>query len=197
MYWQKDEQKLAILGTHYYFFPNFLRSLPTAKINYGHQRRNLRKNQFPIKPLLLTNSDDALILMKTSLGFFFLKKGIWIFADSMWFPLLFLFQKVICGLNNKIYEHTVEGKKDKETKVEQVAQYMEARIKGTRDHNSWARKFFFCECLNFFNVILQIILTDKFLGGEFSTYGTEVLINENFSVTNFLKNRPSWQHWHY
>ena len=103
----------------------------------------------------------------------------------MWFPLLFLFQKVICGLNNKIYEHTVEGKKDKETKVEQVAQYMEARIKGTRDHNSWARKFFFCECLNFFNVILQIILTDKFLGGEFSTYGTEVMINENFSVTNF------------
>ena len=131
-------------------------------------------------------------------GFFFSKKKeIWIFADSMWFPLLFLFQKVICGLNNKIYEHTVEGKKDKETKVEQVAQYMEARIKGTRDHNSWARKFFFCECLNFFNVILQIILTDKFLGGEFSTYGTEVLINENFSVTNFLKNRPSWQHWHY
>ena len=78
----------------------------------------------------------------------------------------------------------MEGKKDKETKVEQVAQYMEARIKGTRDHNSWARKFFFCECLNFFNVILQIILTDKFLGGEFSTYGTEVMINENFSVTN-------------
>ena len=39
---------------------------------------------------------------------------------------------------------------------------------------AWAFKFFFCECLNFVNVVVQIVLTDWFLGGEFSTYGLEV-----------------------
>ena len=124
-----------------------------------------------------------------------------LFNDSTCCPLtsfiLFHFQKVICGLNNKIYEDT-----KKEQKVEQVSQYMEARIKRTRDHNSWARKFFFCECLNFFNVILQIILTDKFLGGEFSTYGTEV-IHMSFKKLSVAKwwwlhfYEISWQHLHY
>ncbi len=49
------------------------------------------------------------------------------------------------------------------------------------DHKIWAMKFFFCECLNWVNVLLQIFLTDKFLGGEFSKYGTEVL---NFPYEN-------------
>lgn len=49
------------------------------------------------------------------------------------------------------------------------------RMKETTEHRSWARKFFFCECLNFINVIVQIFVTDAFLGGEFLKYGTEVI----------------------
>jgi len=43
------------------------------------------------------------------------------------------------------------------------------------NHNFYALKFFFCEFLNFINVAGQIWFMDFFLGGEFSTYGTDVL----------------------
>ena len=88
-------------------------------------------------------------------------------------------EKIISGLNNKIYDTT-----DKEGKVHDLAVYLQTRMKDTRgrccfifsytEHDTWALKFFICECLNFVNVILQIFITDDFLGGEFTTYGTEV-----------------------
>ena len=63
---------------------------------------------------------------------------------------------------------------EKEGKVYDLATYMQIRMKDTKEHEIWALKFFICECLNFINVICQIFITDAFLGGEFSTYGTEV-----------------------
>ena len=56
---------------------------------------------------------------------------------------------------------------------------MSIRVRETREHHAWARKFFFCECLNFINVVIQIVAMDKFLGGEFSNYGMEVSILKN------------------
>ena len=44
-----------------------------------------------------------------------------------------------------------------------------------RSHNFYALRFFACEFLNLVNVIFQIWFMDFFLGGEFSTYGSEVL----------------------
>ena len=41
-------------------------------------------------------------------------------------------------------------------------------------HNFYAYRFFICEGLNFVNVIVQIIFLDRFLDGEFSTYGLDV-----------------------
>lgn len=41
--------------------------------------------------------------------------------------------------------------------------------------NFYAIRFIICEVLNFVNVIGQIYLVDYFLGGEFSTYGSEVI----------------------
>jgi len=78
-------------------------------------------------------------------------------------------EKIISGLNNKIYDNS-----EKEGKVYDLATYMQIRMKDTKEHEIWALKFFICECLNFVNVICQIFITDAFLGGEFSTYGTEV-----------------------
>ncbi|BES93293.1 unnamed protein product [Nesidiocoris tenuis] len=41
--------------------------------------------------------------------------------------------------------------------------------------NFYAIRFFFCEALNFINVLAQIYFMDYFLDGEFSTYGSDVL----------------------
>lgn len=41
--------------------------------------------------------------------------------------------------------------------------------------NFYAFRFFFCEFLNFVNVILQMYIVDVFLDGEFSHYGMEVI----------------------
>jgi hypothetical protein len=40
---------------------------------------------------------------------------------------------------------------------------------------SSASRFFFCELLNFANVLGQIYFMDLFLGGEFTTYGRDVV----------------------
>jgi len=48
-------------------------------------------------------------------------------------------------------------------------------------HNAYAIKYYLCDVLNFVNVIGQMYFVDKFLGGVFMTYGTEVFnwVNEN------------------
>lgn len=43
------------------------------------------------------------------------------------------------------------------------------------NHDFYAFRFFFCELFNFVNVICQIYFIDVFLGGEFTTYGTDVV----------------------
>jgi hypothetical protein len=42
-------------------------------------------------------------------------------------------------------------------------------------HNYYAFKYFLCELLNFANVVGQIYFMDMFLGGEFTTYGSDVV----------------------
>ncbi|XP_011170209.1 innexin inx2 [Solenopsis invicta] len=41
--------------------------------------------------------------------------------------------------------------------------------------NLYANRFFFCEILNFVNVVGQIFFIDFFLDGEFTTYGSDVI----------------------
>jgi len=43
------------------------------------------------------------------------------------------------------------------------------------NHSFYAMRFFFCELLNFVNIVGQIFFMDFFLGGEFTTYGSDVL----------------------
>lgn len=79
-------------------------------------------------------------------------------------------KNIIKGLNLAIDDDSIR----KDT-VKRLADYMKVRMQYLRDHQMWAAKFFFCESLNFVNVVAQIFITDKFLGGEFLKYGTEVL----------------------
>lgn len=55
------------------------------------------------------------------------------------------------------------------------------KSRGTND--TWALKYAFCEILNFVNVIIQIDLTDKFVGRAFSSYGLSLI---QFSSQNPL-----------
>ena len=42
-------------------------------------------------------------------------------------------------------------------------------------HTSWAFKYILCESLNLLNVVLQVLVTDSFLGGQFVGYGPRVV----------------------
>ncbi|GAB6026226.1 hypothetical protein CHUAL_012433 [Chamberlinius hualienensis] len=57
-------------------------------------------------------------------------------------------------------------------KRELLADYFVANL---HNHNLYFIKFYITEILNLINVIGQIYFTDKFLGGEFTTFGTKVL----------------------
>uniref|UniRef100_A0A1B0DHS2 Innexin n=1 Tax=Phlebotomus papatasi TaxID=29031 RepID=A0A1B0DHS2_PHLPP len=48
-------------------------------------------------------------------------------------------------------------------------------------HNTYATGYFICEILNFINVVGNIFFVDKFLGGAFLTYGTDVVKFSNMN----------------
>ncbi len=80
----------------------------------------------------------------------------------------------MAGLNIYIRDATA-----RDDQVGALADYMRERIRHSTEHQMWAIKFFACECLNFVNVVAQIFITNWFLGGEFTSYGTEVAIHSN------------------
>lgn len=51
-------------------------------------------------------------------------------------------------------------------------------------HNTYSFGYFFCEILNCINVIVNIFFVDKFLGGAFLTYGTDVVKFSNMNQEN-------------
>ena len=77
-------------------------------------------------------------------------------------------EQIIAGLDEELVEN-------KETKIDNLAAYMKQRMKYPYEHQVWSVTFLFCELLNLLNVISQIFLTNKFLGGSFYNYGLEVL----------------------
>lgn len=48
-------------------------------------------------------------------------------------------------------------------------------VKHIRMHNGYVFKYWFCELLCFVNIVGQLFLIDRFLGGEFLTYGPRVV----------------------
>lgn len=48
-------------------------------------------------------------------------------------------------------------------------------ISDRHNHDFYAIRFFFCEFLNLVNVVGQLFFMDFFLGGEFTTYGSDVI----------------------
>lgn len=57
-------------------------------------------------------------------------------------------------------------------------------VESLRTHNGYSFGYFFCEILNLVNVIANIIFVDRFLGGTFLTYGTDVIHFSNMNQEN-------------
>lgn len=75
--------------------------------------------------------------------------------------------KVATGLNNPI-----QNLEEKNQKMQHLAGYIIDNLGG---HRKYTLGYYLCEALNFVNVVAQIFFTDRFLGGEFLTYGSDVL----------------------
>ena len=84
-------------------------------------------------------------------------------------------QKIINDLN-KIIVKSEKKNADKDSLV----QYL---IKNKGKYNSYAFRYFLCELLNLLNIIVQMVFVNTFLGGEFSSYGLDVV--------KFLDDDPS------
>eukprot|EP00091_Calanus_sinicus_P004317 TRINITY_DN14578_c0_g1_i1.p1 TRINITY_DN14578_c0_g1~~TRINITY_DN14578_c0_g1_i1.p1 ORF type:complete len:250 (-),score=89.77 TRINITY_DN14578_c0_g1_i1:346-1071(-) len=109
-------------------------------------------------------------------------------AYYQWVPLMLALQAVMFYLPHFIWKKMEGGRMEqiigdldeelpdnKETKIANVVAYMKQRMKHPHEHQVWSANFLFCEFLNLLNVISQIVLTNKFLGGAFYMYGLEVL----------------------
>ena len=76
-------------------------------------------------------------------------------------------KNLVLGLNNPIMPE------EKKTKNRQLLVEYLHRNRG--QHNTGFIVYSITEVLNFFNVLLQMYIMDRFLGGEFSSYGWKVI----------------------
>jgi len=73
------------------------------------------------------------------------------------------------GLDQQSLDGSSEVTKDRRSVI---VNYV---VRNLRTHNLYVYKFIFCEFLNLVNIIGQMCLMDSFFGGQFSTYGSEVI----------------------
>ncbi|CAG2164365.1 unnamed protein product [Oppiella nova] len=74
---------------------------------------------------------------------------------------------LVQGLGNPIIKDGERGEK-----IQALTKYLKANL---RYHNAYFWYYTACELANMANVIIQMYLVDSFLGGAFSTYGSDVL----------------------
>ncbi|TRY79253.1 hypothetical protein TCAL_16083, partial [Tigriopus californicus] len=101
-------------------------------------------------------------------------------AYYQWVPLFLSFQAIFFYAPHWIWKQMEGGRFQNLVcsilnEQEEVVKYLVKRLrklkpksfvsKSHQEHRSWALKFAFCECLNLANVIFQMVLTNKFLGG--------------------------------
>lgn len=105
-----------------------------------------------------------------------------------WVPFMLFFQGLLFYMPHWIWKNWEEGK------IRMITDGVRGSIIGVSDyrkerqkklvqyiletlhmHNTYAAGYFFCEVLNIFNVILNMVIIDSFLGGTFMTYGMDVL----------------------
>ncbi|KAL0840173.1 hypothetical protein ABMA28_015465 [Loxostege sticticalis] len=111
-----------------------------------------------------------------------------IHAYYQWVPFMLFFQGLLFYLPHWIWKNWEEGKvrmisdgmrgtvaaiaDDKPNRQSRLVQYLMDTL---HMHNAYSFGYFFCEVLNFINVVGNIFFLDTFLGGAFLTYGTDVV----------------------
>lgn len=105
-----------------------------------------------------------------------------------WVPFMLFFQGLLFYMPHWIWKNWEEGRmrmiseglrgattmglEERKARQNRLAKYL---FKSKKTHNSYSFGYFICEALNFVNVIGNIFFVDKFLGGAFLTYGSDVL----------------------
>lgn len=77
-----------------------------------------------------------------------------------------LMRTIVLGLNHGICEEN-----EKRSKIKVLMGYLEKHMKL---HRNYVFRYFFCEFLCLVNIVVQMILMNKFFAGEFFTYGLRV-----------------------
>ncbi|XP_055588292.1 innexin inx3 isoform X1 [Uranotaenia lowii] len=105
-----------------------------------------------------------------------------------WVPFMLFFQGLLFYMPHWIWKNWEEGKMrmisdglrgaltlgvgERKERQGRLIRYL---YESKKTHNAYAFGYFICEALNFVNVIGNIFFVDKFLGGAFMTYGSDVL----------------------
>ncbi|XP_065212168.1 innexin inx3 [Planococcus citri] len=114
-----------------------------------------------------------------------------------WVPFMLFFQGILFYVPHWIWKNWEEGKirmvtdgvrgsvigmkDERKARQKRLVQYI---VDTLHMHNAYALGYFFCEFLNFINVILNMFIIDTFLGGTFMTYGLDVLEFANMNQEN-------------
>ncbi|CAH0555057.1 unnamed protein product [Brassicogethes aeneus] len=114
-----------------------------------------------------------------------------------WVPFVLFFQGCLFYIPHWIWKNWEQGKvrmiteglrgllisskEEREHRQSRLVQYL---IETMHLHNTYAFGYFLCEALNFINVLVNIFMTDKFLGGSFLSYGTDVISFSNRNQEN-------------
>lgn len=116
-------------------------------------------------------------------------------AWYQWVYLMLGFQAILCYIPHSIWKNLEGGRikmllqglesesqplvnnpSQHKDKREVIVRYVERNL---HKNNFYAIKFFFCEFLNFVNIVGQMYLMDTFLGRTFTQYGTDLLSVSN------------------
>ncbi|XP_078050950.1 innexin 3 [Augochlora pura] len=111
-----------------------------------------------------------------------------------WVPFMLFFQGILFYIPHWIWKQWEEGKvrmisegmrgamvdnqQERKAKSQRLVKYIAETM---HYHNTYAAGYFFCEALNFVNVVGNIFFVDTFLGGAFLSYGTDVLKFSNMN----------------
>lgn len=114
-----------------------------------------------------------------------------------WVPFTLFFQGLMFYIPHWIWKNWEEGKmrmisdgmrgvltmplQERRSRQDRLVRYL---VDSLSTHNTYAFGYFFCEFLNVLNVIINIVMVDKFLGGSFLTYGTDVIKYSNMNQEN-------------